>query len=78
MVPVVFRGGAPKRVGICSKGVIKWDPFQIGSMGLVYLPTFYHKNQPNVGKYMFWGRSNSFMLALVWDNCVGMSLCKSE
>ena len=23
----------------------------IGSMGLVYLPTFNHKNQPNVGKY---------------------------
>ena len=26
-------------------------PYPIGSMGLVYLPYIYHKNQPNVGKY---------------------------
>ena len=27
----------------------------IGSMGLGYLPTFNHKNQPNVGKYSIHG-----------------------
>ena len=29
----------------------------IGSMGLVYLPTFNHKNQLNVGKYAIHGSS---------------------
>ena len=26
---------------------------------MVYLPTFYHKNQPNVGKYTIHGSSRS-------------------
>ena len=41
-----------------NHGLVKNDPsnerklsYPIGSMGLVYLPTFTNKNQPNVGKY---------------------------
>ena len=29
--------------------------YPLESMGWVYLPTFYHKNQPNVGKYTIHG-----------------------
>ena len=28
------------------------EDIPIGSMGLVYLATFNHENQPNVGKYI--------------------------
>ena len=34
--------------------------YPIGSMGLVYLPTFTIKNQPNVGKYAIHGAYGSY------------------
>ena len=39
----------------------------IGSMGLVYLPTFRHKNQPSVGKYASHMGSFGKMIFLEWN-----------
>ena len=43
-------------------------PIPIPSMGLVYLPNIYHKNEPNVGKYTSHmdGMGNAGNLCMTW------------
>ena len=41
-----FEQFLPKRVGVPLPCLEKRNTFPEGSMGLVYLPSFYHKNQP--------------------------------
>ena len=65
-VPVRRRQIVPRVNMIPEVPTPNHKKVSIPSMGLAYLPTFTHKNQPNVGKYTIHGWCGKYMLVLCY------------